>query len=135
MIRMSNTVIAAISALIATSAAAAAESRFGPERFGNSPDRYGIENRAYAEIKAERERQLALIQQGREEGSITWLERYELGREQARIAELERDALADGHLSRDELRTIRRAQSDALRHIEAERHDAEVRGWWWRVWR
>jgi hypothetical protein len=97
-------------------------------------DRYD-QGRAYGEIQAERERQRSHVEQGRNDGSITWTEKYSLSREQARIEQLEREALADGRLDRDEYRTLRQAQDDAARHIHTERHDNQVRGFWWRLWR
>ncbi len=114
--------IGSIALLIATTATAEARDRYDQDR-------------AYGSIAAERERQRTLVEQGRNDGSLTWYEKYTIGREQARIDALERDALADGRLSRDEYRSIRQAQDDAARSIHAERHDGQVRGWWWRLWR
>ena len=97
-------------------------------------DRYN-QDRAYGDIQAERERQRAAVEDGRGDGSLTWYEKLSINREQARIAELERAALADGRLGKDEYFRIRQAQDDAARHITAERRDEQVRGWWWRMWR
>ncbi len=116
--------VVAMIALAATAAATRAD----------AGDRYN-QDRAYGALQAERERQRALVELGRHDGSITWTEKYSLAREQARIEQLERDALADGRLSRDEFRNLRQAQDDAARHIHTERHDNQVRGWWWRLWR
>lgn len=97
-------------------------------------DRYD-QDRAYGVVQAERERQRMLVEQGRNDGSLTWYEKYSISREQARIDQLEREALADGRLSKDEFRDLRQAQGDVARSIHAERHDGQVRGWWWRLWR
>ncbi len=105
---------AALTILIASTAAASAHSSWPTN------------------IARERERQIATIQQGRLDGSLTWYERFMLAREQKRIAKLEHAALADGRLTRHEYLTIRRAQKDAARHIYRQRHDGSVRGWWWR---
>ena len=119
-------------AMIALAATAAATQADAGDRY--TGDRHN-QDRAYGTIQVERERQRALVEQGRNDGSITWTEKYSLSREQARIEQLERDALADGRLSRDEYRNLRQAQDDAARHILTERHDNQVRGWWWRLWR
>ena len=116
-----RTAMATLAILIASTAAGGAHDRFDQDR-------------AYGIIQAERDRQRALVEDGRSDGSITWLEKYDLSREQARIEELERRALADGRMSRDEYRMIREAQSDAERHIWSERRNEQVRGWWWRLW-
>jgi hypothetical protein len=75
------------------------------------------------------------IEQNRRNGQLTRREQADLLAEQARIAEMERRALRDGHLSRREAALIREAQRDAQRHIDAETHDREVnigRRWKWR---
>jgi hypothetical protein len=101
---------------------------------GNAHERFD-QDRAYGSIQAERERQRALVEAGRDNGSLTWYEKYSINRERARIDALERAALADGRLNRDEYRAIREAQTEATRNIYAESHDGQVRGWWWRFWR
>jgi hypothetical protein len=93
------------------------------------------EDRMWGQIQAERERQSAVIERGRADGSQTFLESYRLRRERARTDMLVRDALADGRPDRGEWQRIRQAQDDTARHIAAERRDAQVRGWWWRLWR
>ena len=117
MTETSHTLLAA-ALLIATTAAASAG---------------GLDHSA--ELTDRQQRQVSAIDEGRADGSITWFERFVLRREQARITQLHTEALADGHLSRDEYRLIRQAQDDASRHINRERHDSDVRGWWWRLWR
>lgn len=121
MLRTTSTLLATIALLAAASA---------PSSANTSPR----EDRLWGEIQAERERQNLSISHGRTDGSLTFLERYSLRREQARIDKLEREALADGRLGPDEYRRIRRAQHDAAGHIRAERRDTQVRGWWWRLW-
>ena len=69
------------------------------------------------------------IEQGRRNGTLTRREYSALQAEQARIAEMERRALADGHLSRREARAIQEAQRDASNHIYTESHDREVNIW------
>lgn len=112
----------------------AAVSLIGSAVAADAHDRFS-QDKAYGQIQAERDRQKAMIEQGRSDGSLTWYEKYSLNREQTRVDQLERDALADGRLTRDEYRFIRQAQDDAARSIHAERHDGQVRGWWWRLWR
>ena len=73
--------------------------------------------------------QLQQIEQGRRNGSITRREYSALIAEQARIAEMERRALADGRLTGREVRTIREAQRDAQNHIYTESQDREVNVW------
>ncbi len=119
--KLTSTLGAVFLATIASTAAIAG----GPTR----------EDRLYGEIQSERDRQRTQIERGRNEGSLTFLERYSLRREQSRIEQIERNALSDGRLDRDDYRRIRQAQDDAARHIQAERHDTQVRGWWWRLWR
>ena len=122
MTRTSKIAIASLATLIATAATASAHDRYD-------------QGRAYGDIQAEHARQQAAIEQGRADGSLTWYEKFAINREQARVEQLEQDALADGRLSKDEYIRIRQAQDDAARHIASERHDEQVRGWWWRMWR
>jgi hypothetical protein len=84
-------------------------------------------------IEAREARQEQAIVSGRKDGSLTYWEKVQLNREQRRIAKLEAQALADGKVSRQEYLSIKAAQNDAGRHITAEKHDAQVRGWWWRT--
>ena len=72
------------------------------------------------------------IEHGRHSGELTRYEYYRLKQEQARIAEMERRAKADGHLSYSERQAIKRAQDDASRHIYRESHDGQKS--WWRRW-
>ena len=66
------------------------------------------------------------IEQNRRSGQLTLREQRALEAEQARIAEMERRALRDGHLTRREAAQIREAQRDAQHHINAESHDGQV---------
>lgn len=73
------------------------------------------------------------IEQGRRTGELTRLEAWRLRQEQARIAEMERRAKADGVVTYRERQVIKRAQDDASRHIYQESHDGQKS--WWRRWR
>jgi hypothetical protein len=77
--------------------------------------------------------QEAAINQGRRDGGLTYWEKLKLNAEQKRIDRLEREALADGKITKKEYVDIKNAQSHAARHIESERNDGQVRGWWWRT--
>jgi hypothetical protein len=70
------------------------------------------------------------IQQGARDGSLNGREYRALQAEQARIADLERRAKADGRVDRYEADRIRSAQQSASRHIYQERHDRDTRGSW-----
>ena len=80
------------------------------------------------------------IERGVRNGSLTAAEAAQLRAEQARIAEMERKAKADGNVTRAERADIRKAQQQAEQHIWEESHDRERdhnkrgRGWgrsWW----
>jgi hypothetical protein len=78
------------------------------------------------------------INRGIRSGSLTSREASELRVEQARIAELERRAKADGVVTGRERAVLRNAQENASRHIYQETHDRERaghRGGWGRGWR
>lgn len=66
------------------------------------------------------------IDAARRTGALTRAEQRALQAEQARIAELERRARADGYVSRREANVIRQAQRDAGNHIYMESHDRQV---------
>ena len=70
---------------------------------------------------------------GRQDGGLTWWERYRLVREQRRIEKLEQQTLADGKITKAEYYAVKRAQTDASAHISEDRHNEAVRGWWWRT--
>ena len=87
--------------------------------------------------QAEQERE---IERGHRNGSLTDREYRDLKAEQARIAEMERRAKADGVVTEQERRQIRAAQQAANRHIiQDEMNDERAprsrrhggwRGWW-----
>jgi hypothetical protein len=79
--------------------------------------------------RATQERQ---IQDGRYQGDLTRREYRAMETEQARIADMERRALADGRLSKREAREIKSAQKVAAQHIKDERSDNQVS--WYRRW-
>lgn len=105
---MSKAAFIATGLLIATSASAFA----GPSR---------------ADIDAREQRQLGRIEQGRQDGSITWTEGLKLRAEQKRIAETEARLMADGRLSKQERRVLDRMQDEAARHITDEASDSQRR--------
>jgi hypothetical protein len=72
------------------------------------------------------------IEQARRSGELTRSELTSLRAEQARIAEMERRAKADGVVTRHEARDISRAQHAAGQHIYQESHDSQRR--WYRRW-
>lgn len=74
-------------------------------------------------IDAREQRQLGQIEQGRQDGSITWTEGLKLRAEQKRIASAEAGFAADGRLSRKERQILDRMQDDAARHITEEAND------------
>jgi hypothetical protein len=84
------------------------------------------------EIERREQAQADAIKAGRKDGSLTFVESYRLKREQKRIDELEHRALADGKLTKGEMKAIKTAQDDAGRHIYVEKHDQQTRGWFWR---
>ena len=74
------------------------------------------------------------IQAARRHGQITSGEYRQLEAEQARIRQLERNALRDGNIDRREATQIREAQNQAGRHITQEstehRHVNRWNRWW-----
>lgn len=85
-----------------------------------------------AQIDARRAVELDRIQHARRTGDLTLTEKWRLRNEQARIARMEREALRDGHISRQEQYVINRALNQANRNIYRESHDGQVA--WWRRW-
>ncbi len=85
-----------------------------------------------AQIEARRAEEAARIRAGRHAGELTLLEKWRLQAEQRRIAEMERNALRDGHISRHEQYEINRALNQASRNVYREKHDGQVS--WWRRW-
>jgi hypothetical protein len=72
------------------------------------------------------------IANARLKGDLTRSEYRALQAEQARIAEMERKAQADGRISKREYSKIHDAQIGAYRHIKAESNDGQVS--WIRRW-
>lgn len=85
-----------------------------------------------SQIDARRAAELDRIQHARRTGDLTLTEKWRLKNEQARIAQLEREALRDGHISRQEQYVINRALNHANRNIHRESNDGNVA--WWRRW-
>lgn len=72
------------------------------------------------------------IEQGRYSGELTKREYRDLKAEQDSIKAMERRALADGHISKREYKTIHEAQANARQHIREESHDGQKS--WYRRW-
>lgn len=72
------------------------------------------------------------ISEGFKTGQLTRAEYIRLQAEQARIAEMKSNALADGVIDSGERDRIVRAQQEAGRHIYIEKHDSETRWGFWR---
>jgi len=84
-------------------------------------------------IDARRAEQAYRIRHDRRIGELTLVEKWRLQTEQRRIAAMERYALRDGYISRQEARRIGNAQDQASHHIYRESHDGQ-KAWWRRVW-
>lgn len=104
---MNKIILAAATALIATTAAASA-----------------------ASVDARQDYQAKRIEQGRKSGKITWTEGLKLRAEQKRIANKEADFKSDGYLSKSERRQLRYMQNNASENISDEKHDGWKRAWW-----
>ena len=63
------------------------------------------------------------IEQGRQTGSITWIEGRRLRAEQQRIQRMEKILKADGYLSASDRRILANMQNEARRNIIAEKTD------------
>ena len=74
--------------------------------------------------------QRSAIEEGRQNGSITWLEGRKLRKEQAEIMRVEAELKADGHLSARDKRILHAMQDEAEGHIIAEQTDGRRR---WRL--
>lgn len=85
-----------------------------------------------AQIDFRRSAEQDRIQFERRTGNLTLMEKWRLKNEQARIKQLEREALRDGHISREEQYVINRALNRAGRNITRESRDSQVA--WWRRW-
>jgi hypothetical protein len=86
--------------------------------FANAQGRYN-NNRQY--------NQHGRIQQGVRHGSITRAEAMQLRRQQAKIAQMKRMAMADGFVSARERMMIRRAEQQASFAIRSQRNDRDFR--------
>jgi hypothetical protein len=104
---MNKIIIAAATALIATTAVASA-----------------------ASMNDRQEYQANRIEQGRKSGKITWTEGLKLRAEQKRIANKEAQFKSDGYLSKSERRSLRYMQNAASEHIADEKTDGRRRVWW-----
>jgi hypothetical protein len=85
-----------------------------------------------ATIDANENVQASRIEDGRYKGELTRSEYRALKAEQGRIIELERQAKADGRVSKREYNEIHTAQINAYRQIKAESNDGQKS--WWRRW-
>ena len=76
------------------------------------------------------EEQADVIEQGRQDGTITWREGIKLRKQQAVIAQRRAQLLEDGHLSKADRRELHALQNDAEETIIAEQNDSWRRLWW-----
>ncbi len=104
---MKKIVLAAATALIATTAAVSAHS-----------------------VDRVQERQAERIEHGRESGKITWSEGLKLRAEQRRINKVKDKLAADGYLSRRDRKKVHNLQREANKHIAHEKRDGWRRVWW-----
>jgi hypothetical protein len=104
---MNKIALIATGLLIATSAAASANS-----------------------IDTTKDRQADRIEHGRETGKITWTEGLRLRAEQRRIARTEAEYEAKGYLTKSERRDLRDRQDTAAEHISEEKNNGWRRIWW-----
>lgn len=104
---MNKIILAAATALVATTAAASADS-----------------------IERRQERQAERIEHGRESGKITWTEGLKLRAEQRRIARTEQAYRDKGYLTRSERRELHHKQDAAAEHIYEKKHNGWYRAWW-----
>ena len=93
---------------------------------------------AYDARQAEIDRREAVqeqrIQAARRSGQLSGREYRSLEVEQARIRQLERNALRDGRIDSREAAQIRQAQNQASNHIYQDAHNAERANRWNRWW-
>ncbi len=103
---MNKIILAAATALVATTAVASADT-----------------------ISRRQAQQADRIEQGRQTGTITWTEGLKLRAEQKRIARTE-DAYKDkGYLTRSERRDLRNMQNEASANIADKKYNARDRAW------
>lgn len=83
-----------------------------------------------AEIDARQQRQLGIIEQGRQSGDITWREGRQLRSQQKVIARTEQHLASDGYLSKSDRRHLTTLQRRAADSIQTESTDRRRRLWW-----
>ena len=93
-------------------------------------------NNDTADIDARRARESQRIEEGRRTGQLSGREYRFLRAEQARIADHERQAKADGYVSPDERRRLNQELDQASADIHRLKHNEEVsrRRYWYRWW-
>ena len=116
---------AAATTVIASAGAASAAERSYRPSFAPYHDATPVIDRRQAAQNAQ-------IERGRQNGSLTWFEYRALKAEQARIAEMERRAKADGRADRGERRDLWQAQDRAASHIDELTHNGRSRWYWFR---
>jgi hypothetical protein len=104
---MKKIILAVATALVATTAAASADT-----------------------ISRRQEYQSDRIEQGRKTGSITWTEGLKLRAEQKRIARTEEAYRDKGYLTRSDRRDLRGMQNEASAHIAQKKNNSWYRAWW-----
>ena len=77
-----------------------------------------------------REHQYYKIEEGRQDGSITWSEGLKLRKEQKQISKVESVLKNDGYLSKKDRRILSKMQNKASHHIADESSDRWHRVWW-----
>jgi hypothetical protein len=77
-----------------------------------------------------REHQYYKIEEGRQDGSITWTEGLKLRKEQKHISKVEAILKSDGYLSKRDRRLLNKLQNQAAHDIKAESNDGWHRVWW-----
>lgn len=78
-----------------------------------------------AQVDDRQTRQAERIEEGRQDGSITWTEGIKLRAEQRRIARKEAELKSDGYLSKADRKELNKMQNTASRNINNEGND----GW------
>lgn len=76
-----------------------------------------------------RDWQAERIEQGRNDGSITWREGLKLRAEQRKISRTEAELKADGYLSKTDRRELNAMQNEAANNISSESNDTWHRAW------
>ena len=104
---MNKIILAAATALVASSVAASA-----------------------ASVSARQDYQADRIEQGRKSGKITWREGIKLRAEQRRIDNKKEEFKSDGYLSQSERNKLRKLQNNASDHISNEKNDGWKRASW-----